>query len=68
MDAAAEAAKKAVRKLDNGADTMQDDDELVATADDASSKVARFTEHVQSLMNETQVERCVCVCVCVVSC
>jgi len=54
MDSAAEAAKKAVRKLDAGADSMQDDDELVGAADDASAKVARFTEHVNSLMNETQ--------------
>jgi hypothetical protein len=35
--------------------TVQDDDELVGAADDASAKVARFTEHVNSLMNETQV-------------
>jgi hypothetical protein len=53
IDAAAEAAKKAVRRLDAGADNEPDDDEIVAQADDASAKLARFTEHVKSLHDET---------------
>jgi DNA repair exonuclease SbcCD ATPase subunit len=54
MDEAAENAKKAVRKLDAGKESVVDDDELVTLADDASSKVARFNEHVASLLNETE--------------
>jgi hypothetical protein len=53
IDAAAEAAKKAVRRLDAGADNEPDDEEVVGMADDASAKVARFQEHVKSLADET---------------
>ena len=48
LDAAAEAAKKAVRRLDAGADNAPDDDEVVELANEASAKVAAFTEHVEA--------------------